>query len=177
MPPLRERADTSSNLTDPRASESTSGRGSVSLQRHSTCGDGLRSHIRASVDIGSAPTEIPGVPPIRCRRCRSSCATRSCTAPTRRPTARCKSLGSPTGRDRQSRGPYGNVSAATFGQPGLIDYRNPNLAEAMRVSGLVQRYGVGIPIARREMRANHQPAPDFTVAAHRVRCTVYPIVA
>ena len=43
----------------------------------------------------------------------------------------------------------------------------------MRVSGLVQRYGVGIPIARREMRANHQPAPDFAVDAHRVSCTVY----
>ena len=70
-------------------------------------------------------------------------------------------------------GPYGDVSAAMFGQPGLIDYRNPNLAEAMRVSGLVQRYGVGIPIARRELRANHQPAPAFAVDAHRVRCTVY----
>ena len=77
------------------------------------------------------------------------------------------------GRDRQSRGPYGDVSEATFGQPGLIDYRNPNLAEAMRVSGLVQRYGVGIPIARRELHANNQPAPDFDVDAHRVRCTVY----
>ena len=62
------------------------------------------------------------------------------------------------------------------GQPagrGRIDYRNPNLAEAMRVSGLVQRCSVGIPIARRELRANNQPAPDFDVGAHRVRCTVY----
>ena len=46
-------------------------------------------------------------------------------------------------------GPYGDVSATTFGQPDLINYRNPNLAEAMRISDLVQRYCVGIPIVRR----------------------------
>ena len=30
-----------------------------------------------------------------------------------------------------------------------MDYRNPNLADAMRVSGLAQRYGVGIPLSAR----------------------------
>ena len=69
-------------------------------------------------------------------------------------------------------GPYGDVSAETFGQPGRLDYRNPNLADAMRVTGLVQRYGVGIPRARRELRANNQGEPVFEVDAHRVRCTV-----
>lgn len=51
-------------------------------------------------------------------------------------------------------------------------YRNPNLADAMRVSGLVQRYGVGIPRARRELHANSQKEPGFDVDAHHVRCTV-----
>ena len=51
-------------------------------------------------------------------------------------------------------GPYGAVTADAFGQPGVVDYRNPILAEAMRVLGLVQRYGFGIPAARRELRAN-----------------------
>ena len=69
-------------------------------------------------------------------------------------------------------GPYGDVSAETFGQPGRLDYRNPNLADAMRVTGLVQRYGVGIPRARRELRANNQEEPVFEVDAHQVRCTV-----
>ncbi len=69
-------------------------------------------------------------------------------------------------------GPYGEVSEANFGQPGLADYRNPNLADAMRVSGLVQRYGVGIPLARRELRDNNQPEPAFEVDQHHVRCTV-----
>ena len=36
-------------------------------------------------------------------------------------------------------GAYGIVTAANFGQPGLTDYRNPNLAEAMRTLGYVQR--------------------------------------
>ena len=46
-------------------------------------------------------------------------------------------------------GAYGTVSVANFGKPGLTDYRNPTLAEAMRTLGYVQRFGVGIPIARR----------------------------
>ena len=69
-------------------------------------------------------------------------------------------------------GPYGAVTAAAFGQPGIVDYRNPTLAEAMRVLGLVQRYGFGIPAARRELRANGQPEPAFDVGAHSVHCTV-----
>ena len=69
-------------------------------------------------------------------------------------------------------GPYGDVSTERFGEPGLLDYRNPNLADAMRVSGLVQRYGVGIPRARRELRANNQEEPAFEVDARHVRCTV-----
>ena len=69
-------------------------------------------------------------------------------------------------------GPYGTVSAELFGQPGIVDYRNPILAEAMRVLGLVQRYGLGIPTARRELTANGQPEPEFRVEANWVYCTV-----
>jgi ATP-dependent DNA helicase RecG len=60
-------------------------------------------------------------------------------------------------------GTYGAVTPENFGQPGLADYRNPNLAEALRVLGFVQRYGVGIPTARRELERNGNPAPEFTV--------------
>ena len=70
-------------------------------------------------------------------------------------------------------GPYGALNAGNFGQPGVIDYRNPTLAEAMRVLGLVQRYGFGIPAARRELRANGQPDPAFRVDPNRVHCTVW----
>jgi Predicted transcriptional regulator containing an HTH domain and an uncharacterized domain shared with the mammalian protein Schlafen len=48
-------------------------------------------------------------------------------------------------------GPYGSVTVDNFGQPGLTDYRNPNLAEALRALGFVQRFGAGLAIARREL--------------------------
>ena len=46
------------------------------------------------------------------------------------------------------------------------------LAEAMRVIGLAQRYGAGIPTARRALLANGQPAPDFRVEPNWIHCTV-----
>lgn len=69
-------------------------------------------------------------------------------------------------------GPYRQVTPGNFGQPGLVDYRNPNLADAMRVAGLVQRFGVGLPEARAVLRANAQEEPRFDVDAQRVRCLV-----
>ncbi len=69
-------------------------------------------------------------------------------------------------------GPYGAVTAESFGRPGIVDYRNPNLAEAMRVLGWVQRYGVGIDIARRALEENGQPKPMFHADANWVFCTL-----
>ena len=69
-------------------------------------------------------------------------------------------------------GPYGAVNAGNFGQPGVVDYRNPIIAEAMRVFGLVQRYGFGIPAARRLLRAAGHPEPEFRVDPSWVHCTV-----
>ena len=70
-------------------------------------------------------------------------------------------------------GPYGDVNPENFGQPGVVDYRNPTVAEAMRVFGLVQRYGFGIPAARQALRKNGQSPPEFRVDANRVHCTVW----
>ena len=69
-------------------------------------------------------------------------------------------------------GPYGLVNSANFGQAQAVDYRNPILAEAMRVLGLVQRFGAGIPIARTELRANGNPDPEFCVETNWVHCIV-----
>jgi ATP-dependent DNA helicase RecG len=60
-------------------------------------------------------------------------------------------------------GPYGQVTAANFGEPGITDYRNPHLAEAMKNLGYVQRFGIGIPLARRELQKNHNPPLKFTI--------------
>lgn len=56
-------------------------------------------------------------------------------------------------------GLYGQVTPENFGT--ATDYRNPQLAEAMRVLGFVQRFGYGIPLARRELQRNGNPPPDF----------------
>jgi ATP-dependent DNA helicase RecG len=69
-------------------------------------------------------------------------------------------------------GPFGAVSAENFGALGLTDYRNPNLAEALRVLGFVQHYGAGIPTAKRELKRNGNPPPEFQVDATNVRVTV-----
>jgi len=65
-------------------------------------------------------------------------------------------------------GPFGAVTPETFGVPGFVDYRNPNLSEAMRVLGFVQRFGVGIPTARRELERNGNPPPEFEAWPNRV---------
>jgi ATP-dependent DNA helicase RecG len=69
-------------------------------------------------------------------------------------------------------GPFGQVNLENFGVPGVTDYRNPQLAEAMRDLGYVQRFGLGIPIARRELEKNSNPPPEFTVEPTRVLATV-----
>lgn len=69
-------------------------------------------------------------------------------------------------------GPFGQVTRDNFGRPGITDYRNPNLAEAMRVLGYVQRFGVGIGTARRALRDAGFPEPSFSVEDTTVMVTV-----
>jgi ATP-dependent DNA helicase RecG len=64
-------------------------------------------------------------------------------------------------------GPFGHLTAENFGQPGFVEYRNPNLAHAMRTLGFVQRFGIGITIARDECRKNGNPEPEFPVEPMR----------
>ena len=69
-------------------------------------------------------------------------------------------------------GPYGTISPETFGQPGLTDYRNLNLADAMKTLGLVQRFGFGIPAARRMLRESGHPEPEFSIQGNHVIATM-----
>lgn len=69
-------------------------------------------------------------------------------------------------------GPYGQVTTATFGQPGVTDYRNPHLAEAMKNLGYVQRFGVGIALARKELLANGNPPLELEPGDHNVLATL-----
>jgi ATP-dependent DNA helicase RecG len=69
-------------------------------------------------------------------------------------------------------GPFGVVTAETFAKPGYADYRNPHIAEAMKGLGLVQRFGVGIQTALRELEKNGNPAAEFQVASTAVNVVI-----
>lgn len=69
-------------------------------------------------------------------------------------------------------GPFGIVTAENFGRPGVTDYRNPHIAEAMKVLGYVQRFGVGIATAQRLLAENGNPPAEFAVEPNTVLVTV-----
>ncbi|MEC4817342.1 MAG: ATP-binding protein [Scytonema sp. PMC 1069.18] len=60
-------------------------------------------------------------------------------------------------------GPFGQVNRQNFGQPGITDYRNPHLAEAMKNLGYVQRFGIGIQLARQQLQKNGNPPLEFII--------------
>lgn len=69
-------------------------------------------------------------------------------------------------------GPFGQVTRQNFGQAGITDYRNPNVAEVMRNLGFVQRFGVGIQIARKALEDNGNPPLAFDVQDNHVLAVV-----
>ena len=69
-------------------------------------------------------------------------------------------------------GPYGQVTRENFGQPGITDYRNPTIAEAIRNLRYVERFGVGIATARRALAENGNPPLEFRIEDQHVHVTV-----
>jgi ATP-dependent DNA helicase RecG len=69
-------------------------------------------------------------------------------------------------------GPFGVVTIENFGKPGIADYRNPHVAEAMKVLGYVQRFGVGIATAQRALSENGNPPAEFVVQPNIVMATI-----
>lgn len=60
-------------------------------------------------------------------------------------------------------GPFGEVTRENFGTPGASDYRNPSLAEALKVLGYAQKFGGGIAVAQSAMAKNGNPPIEFQV--------------
>ena len=58
-------------------------------------------------------------------------------------------------------GLYGQATPENF--PHVSDYRNPLLAEAMKVMGFVNKFNRGVAKVKSEMAANGNPAPIFDV--------------
>ena len=69
---------------------------------------------------------------------------------------------------RSPGGPYGGISESDFGKPGVVGYRNPKLAEALKTMGFVERHGFGIYEARKAMKKNGNPPPEFQLDGNRV---------
>jgi ATP-dependent DNA helicase RecG len=69
-------------------------------------------------------------------------------------------------------GPFGQVNKSNFGMVGITDYRNSYLAEAMRNLGYVQKFGVGISLAKSELEKNGNPPLEFRVEDSYVLATM-----
>ena len=72
---------------------------------------------------------------------------------------------------RSPGGLYGRVTPENFGT-GAVDHRNPLVAEIMHHLGFAQRFGLGIPLARRELRRNGNPEPEFELGPTHFLVTV-----
>jgi ATP-dependent DNA helicase RecG len=70
-------------------------------------------------------------------------------------------------------GLYGQVTPKTLGTT-VTDYRNPLVAEAMANLGYVQRFGYGIPTAKRQLEANGNPEAEFQLEPNNILVTVRP---
>ena len=69
-------------------------------------------------------------------------------------------------------GPFGQVNEQNFGQPEVTDYRNPTLAGIFKALAFVEKFGVGIQIARNELEKNGNPPPVFTVSSTHVHVVI-----
>ncbi|KAA3608001.1 MAG: transcriptional regulator [Planctomycetota bacterium] len=69
-------------------------------------------------------------------------------------------------------GPFGNVTSENFGVSGITDYRNPNIADVLKIFGYVQAFGRGIAIARRAMKENGNPEIEFNTTQSVVECVL-----
>ncbi len=67
-------------------------------------------------------------------------------------------------------GPYGNVTAENFGEPGITDYRNPNITDVLKTFGFIQAFGRGIATARKLMQENGNPDLEFQTTTSAVVC-------
>lgn len=67
-------------------------------------------------------------------------------------------------------GLYGEVTSENF--PDQTSYRNPVLAEALKVMGYVNRFGVGVQRAQRALRENGNPPAEFGFETHSVLAVI-----
>ncbi len=121
----------------------------------------LKAHNRISVDITSEPTHIKEMPypPAAIQQILYNAVLHRTYESTNAPVRvywfnNRIEINSPGG-------PYGNVTSENFGEPGITDYRNPNVADILNTFGFIQAFGRGIATARKEMDKNGNPSLEF----------------
>ena len=123
----------------------------------------FEAHIQTAVDLASGPVEIrqPDYPLVALQQFARNAimhrAYESTNAPIRITWFNDRI------EIQNPGGPFGQVTKLNFGKTGVTDYRNPTVAEAMKVLGYVQRFGVGIQLAQESLRKNGNPQAKFTV--------------
>ncbi len=123
----------------------------------------MEAHIQTAVDVTTGPTEVrkPDYPAVALQQLARNAVMHRSYESTNAP------IRITWFNDRieiqNPGGPFGQVTKQNFGKPGVVDYRNPHLAEAMKVLGYVQRFGVGIQLAQESLRKNGNPPAKFTV--------------
>lgn len=158
------------DLADPVADEEHIGGAIVEMLRRAE--EKLKAHNRIAVDITSTPThqiEMP-YPSAAIQQILYNAVLHRTYESTNAPVRvywfndRIE-INSPGG-------PYGNVTSENFGNPGITDYRNPNIGDVLKTFGFIQAFGRGIATARREMEKNGNPPLEFETNQSAVVCTL-----
>ncbi len=123
----------------------------------------MEAHIQTAVDVTSGPTEIrkPDYPAVALQQLARNAVMHRTYESTNAPVR--ITWFNDRIEIQNPGGPFGQVTKQNFGKPGVVDYRNPHLGEAMKVLGYVQRFGVGIQLAQESLRKNGNPPAKFTV--------------
>lgn len=132
----------------------------------------LNAHNRAAINIVSAPTHVATLPypPAAIQQILYNAVLHRTYESTNSPVRfywfndRIE-ITSPGG-------PYGNVTVDNFGRPGVTDYRNPNIGDALKTFGFIQAFGRGIATAKRELQKNGNPDLAYEVNQGFISCVI-----
>ena len=125
--------------------------------------DILQAHISVATDITSGPVEVrsPDYPLVALQQLARNAIMHRNYEGTNAPVR--INWFSDRIEIQNPGGPFGQVTKENFGRPGVTDYRNPHLAEALKNLGYVQRFGVGIALAKQALQANANPGLEYQV--------------
>jgi len=133
--------------------------------------DLLELNVSVSTDITSSPQEIrrPDYPVVALQQLARNAVMHRTYEDTNAPTriywyADRIEIQNPGGL-------YGKVTPENI-DAGATDYRNPLIAEIMHHLGFAQRFGLGLPLAKKALVDNGNPPPEFGFSPTHVAVTL-----